>query len=266
LSGYQMIAPLIREISLPRGSSVSETIVHEVARLAIEGKIKPGERFPSEAELAKTWNVARSSIREAFSVFQMLGVTAAKPGRGTLLVNTAPLFALIDWSHFTRAEFISDIIEARLALEPIIAAMAARRADEAGIRRIEETIEAGRKAIGDEAASIHASLEFHTAVAAAAGNETLLLTTQLLRSLYHESARYSRREPGNYATLLADHEEILKAIRNRDPETAAAASEAHMRHGLRFVLGTEHLGGGKEAAGKKAAPASRRKEPKKKKS
>ena len=133
-----MNSPMIREILIPRVASVAETIVHQVAQLAIEGKIKPGEKFPSEAELAESWKVARSSIREAFAVFQTLGVTAAKPGRGTILISTAPLFALIDWSHFTRAELITDIIEARLALEPIIAAMAARRADAEDIRKHQE--------------------------------------------------------------------------------------------------------------------------------
>lgn len=246
-----MNSPAVKEILIPRGASVTETIVHEVARLALDGRIKPGEKFPSEAELAENWKVARSSIREAFRVFQMLGVTAAKPGRGTILINTAPLFALIDWSHFTRAELIHDIVEARLVLEPIIAAMAARRQDGEGIRGIEKTLEAGYAALGDEVASIQAALDFHTAIAEAAGNQTLLLTTRLLRSLYQESARLTRRQPENYSTLLADHEEILRAIRAGDAERAAAASEAHMRHGLNIVFGSAHDAGAGHATKKK---------------
>lgn len=249
-----MNSPTIREILIPRGTSVAETIVHEVARLAIEGKIKPGEKFPTEAELAETWKVARSSIREAFRVFQMLGVTAAKPGRGTILINTAPLFALIDWGHFTRAELINDIVEARLVLEPVIAAMAARRADRDGIRGIEKSLEDGHAALGDEAASIQAALDFHTAVAEAAGNETLLLTTRLLRSLYQESARLTRRHPENYSMLLADHEEILNAIRNGDAEAAARASEEHMRHGLKFVFDNGKIDAAESQRKQKAAP------------
>jgi GntR family transcriptional repressor for pyruvate dehydrogenase complex len=199
---------MITKISIPRGVSLAGSIVHEIARLVAVGKIKPGDRFPPESELAEQLQVGRSSIREAFRVFQMLGVTEAKPGRGTILINTAPLFALIDWSEFTSADLINDIVEARLALEPLIAAMAAKRADAAGLRGIEETIEAGRRAVGNEAASIQASLDFHTAVAVAAGNQTLLLTTRLLRSLYFESSSLSRRHPENYAAVLAAHEEI----------------------------------------------------------
>ena len=104
-----------------------------------------------------------------------------------------------------------------------------------------------RRAIGNEAASIQASLDFHTAVAVAAGNQTLLLTTRLLRSLYFESTRFSRRHLENYVTLLADHEDILTAIRNRDPKAAAAASENHMRHGLKIVLDSGEI----EDVGKK---------------
>lgn len=246
---------MLAKISITRNASLAKAIVHEIARLVAVGKIKPGDKFPSEAILAEQLGVGRSSIREAFRVFQILGVTEAKPGRGTILVNTAPLFALTEWSEFTSTDLINDIVEARLVLEPLIAAMAARRANAAGIRRIRDTIEAGRKAIGNEAASIQTSLDFHTAVADASGNQTLLLATLLLRSLYFESTRFSRRHPENYTTLLEDHEKIFAAIRDHDPDAAMAASEQHMRHGLKIVLdspeGTD-ADMKQEAAGRKA--------------
>ena len=88
-----MIEPTLNQINIPKGGSVARTIVQEVARLAIEGKIKLGRKLHPESELAEIWGVARSSVREAFRVFQVLGVTEAKPGRGTTLLNAAPLFA-----------------------------------------------------------------------------------------------------------------------------------------------------------------------------
>src|SRR5574337_1113718 len=125
----------LKKISIPRGASLPKTIVNEIARLVTTGKIKPGEKFPSEAMLAEQLKVGRSSIREAFRVFQILGVTDARPGRGTVLLNTAPLFALTDWSEFTSADLINDIVEARLVLEPLIASLAAKRADAAADRK-----------------------------------------------------------------------------------------------------------------------------------
>src|ERR1035437_1292918 len=104
---------MLSKISITRNASLAKTIVHEIARLVVTGKIKPGEKFSSEIVLAKQLGVGRSSIREAFRVFQILGVTEAKPGRGTILVNTAPLFALTDWSEFTSTDLINDIVEAR---------------------------------------------------------------------------------------------------------------------------------------------------------
>ncbi len=254
------IRAMLGKIAITRNASLAKSIVHEIARLVAVGKIMPGDKFPPEAVLAAEMGVGRSSLREAFRVFQILGVTEAKPGRGTVLVNTAPLFALTDWSEFTSTDLINDIVEARLVLEPLIAAMAARRADAAGIRRIEEAIAAGRRAIGNEAASIQTSLDFHTAVADASGNQTLLLATLLLRSLYFESTRYSRRNPESYATLLEDHEKIFVAIRERDPQAAIAASENHMRHGLKMVLdsgGAQSHDGAGAAAKKRPTPARR---------
>ncbi len=221
--------------SIAPGSSVVERIVQEFVRLVGEGAVKPGDRIPSETELAETWRVGRSSLREAFRMFQLLGVIEAKPGRGTVLSNTAPLFAIMDWSRFSDAGSISDIVEARLALEPAIARLAAMRATESDLRAIEETIERGRQAIGKPDASIQASLDFHAAVAHATGNQTLALTTRLLRSLYFESTRLSRRNADNYHSLLASHEEIYAAIRGRDPERAASITADHLRQGISFV-------------------------------
>ena len=254
---------MLPKISIPPTVSLAKSIVHEIVRLVAIGKIKPGDKFPPEAVLAVQMNVGRSSIREAFRVFQILGVTEAKPGRGTILVNTAPLFALTDWSEFTSTDLINDIVEARLVLEPLIAAMAAKRADAAGISRIKDAIEAGRKAIGNEAASIQTSLDFHTAVSEASGNQTLLLATRLLRSLYFESTRFSRRDPVSYSTLLEDHEKIFTAIRNHDPKAAMAASEKHMRHGLKMVLDSTEVvtrdSKRKAPVGRKASARSPRK-------
>lgn len=254
---------MLAKISITRNASLAKAIVHEITRLVATGKIKPGDKFPPEAVLAEQMEVGRSSIREAFRVFQILGVTEAKPGRGTVLVNTAPLFALTDWSEFTSADLINDIVEARLMLEPLIAAMAAKRADAAGIRRIADAIEAGRKAIGNEAASIQTSLDFHTAVADASGNQTLLLATRLLRSLYFESTRFSRRNPESYSTLLSDHEKIFAAIRDHDPAAAMAASEKHMRHGLKIVLDAPEVAA--DAGKGKAAPPRKERAPRRSK-
>jgi len=222
--------------SVSRPTSVAEGIVQEFVRLVGEGLIQPGDQIPPANELAEAWKVGRSSLREAFRVFQLLGVVESKPGRGTVLRNTAPLFALIDWSPFSAAEAISDIVEARLVLEPAIARLAAVRATEADLRMIEQAIDRGRRAIGDADASIQASLDFHAAVASATNNQTLALTTRLLRSLYFESTRLSRRDPESYQSLLKDHEEIYAAIRDGEPERAAELTERHLRHGIAFVL------------------------------
>lgn len=234
---------MLTDLTIERRTSLPEAIVREFARFVAEGGMKPGDRIPPEGELADAWKVGRSSVREAFRVFQLLGVVEAKPGRGTILANTAPLFALTDWSRFTDADAIWDIVEARLVLEPALAGLAAERATEEDLKRMAETIERSRRSIGDPEASTQASLDFHMAVAAATQNQTLLLATRLLRSLYFESTRLTRRDVENYASLLRDHEEIYEAIKERDPERAARATEQHLRQGVSFSLRALTKGG-----------------------
>jgi len=229
----------LRGSSIERPASLAAVIVDEFVRLVADGTIKIGDRLPSESELAEAWGVGRSSLREAFRMFQLLGVVESARGRGTVLVNAAPLFMLTEWSRFTGAGAVADIVEARLVLESAVVRLAAERATTDDIERVGETIARGRAAIGDSEASIQASLDFHTAVAAATGNQTLLLVTRLLRSLYHQSTYLSRRNPANYASLLQDHEQILEAIMSHDPEQAAQCTASHLRQGISFVLQDE---------------------------
>ncbi len=247
---------MLKDLTIERRTSLPEAIVHEFAKFVADGGMKPGDRIPPEGELADAWKVGRSSVREAFRVFQLLGVVEAKPGRGTILANTAPLFALIDWSRFTGAEAIWDIVEARLVLEPTLASLAAERATEQDLEEIAETIERSRRAIGDREASVQASLDFHTAVAAATQNQTLLLTTRLLRSLWLESTRFTRRDPDEYSSLLRDHEEIYAAIKKRDPERAARATEQHLRQGVTFSLEALGKSGGADASAETSEQAT----------
>jgi DNA-binding FadR family transcriptional regulator len=80
----------------------------------------------------------------------------------------------------------------------------------------------------------------------------LLLVTRLLRSVYQESARLTRRRPENYLQLLADHEAILQAIRDRDPGTAAVLSKEHMQHGLKIAFPGDRASARKVPRTKKA--------------
>lgn len=244
---------LDRTGNLGRKVTLVETIVQEFLRLVEEGAVRPGDRIPPESELAETWGVGRSSVREAFRVFQLLGVTESAPGRGTYLANTAPLMLITDWSRYSEVKSVSGIIEARFVLESGTVRLAAERATDEDLARLQEAVDRGRAALGNAEASIQASLDFHMAVAEAAHNETLLLVSRLLRAFYYESTRLSRRDPESYQVLLRDHEAILQAVRARDPERAADLMIDHFRHGTRFIVATSE---GTPAAGDEGVAGS----------
>ncbi len=227
---------LDRTGTLGRRANLPETIVQEFTRLVETGAVRLGDRLPPESELAETWGVGRSSVREAFRVFQLLGVIESTPGRGTYLSNTAPLLLITDWARFTEVRAVSEILEARIILESGTVRLAADRATPEDIAQMEAALARGWAAQGDAEASVQASLDFHMAVAAAAHNETLLLTSRLLRVFYYESSRLSRRDPESYVALLRDHERILQTIKARDPDGAAELMVAHLRHGTRFLF------------------------------
>ncbi len=237
LSGPHAPVMLERFGSLPRRTSIVESIVQQLLNLVQQGVLRPGDRLPTEHELAEVWGVGRSSVREALRVFQLLGAIESRPGKGAVLANLAPLFLITDWSQFTGVASVSDILEARAVLEPAIVRLAAVRADEEDIARLRETIERGWAARDDAEAGLQARLDFHIVLMEVADNATLLLISRLLRALYYESTRLTERDPDTAPLLLRDHEEILEAIKAHDPDRAAEAMARHLRHGTRLVLG-----------------------------
>src|SRR5918998_5830024 len=99
-----------------------EQIAERLAADIRSGLYAPGERLPSERELAKTLEVSRASVREALASLQLQGVVETRHGAGTFVVGPPPSNGA---QHDASP---SAVLEARLQLEPAVARLAAARA------------------------------------------------------------------------------------------------------------------------------------------
>ena len=190
---------------------------------------RAGERLPAEAELAKEFDVSRSTVREAVRSLQLSGLLRSRTGAGTFVAESAPMILM------TRelAEIMSDpnhlrdLVEARLLLEPQLAALAAEHADpaeKAALLQMVDRMEQEQDRFGLMTQG-HA---FHMALAAASHNV-------VLNGFYQSAARQLRSMRvlesltlEVYRRGVEDHRQIAMAVADRDPERAKEAMARHL--------------------------------------
>jgi GntR family transcriptional repressor for pyruvate dehydrogenase complex len=221
--------------TIPRTKPVPELILDEITRLITEGILKPGDRLPSENELAERFGVGRSSLREAMRALQLLGIIEVIQGKGTFLRQTYVLPLASDWTRISRMGLISQVMEARQIIEVAIAQLAAERATEEDIAAMRAAIRRAEQAHGDPMISGEASVEFHLALAEATHNEVLALMYKTVRDLYLETARQTQMTPGSVENRLQDHRRILECVEQRNPELASKLMAEHIEKGRQFL-------------------------------
>jgi len=220
---------------IPRTKPVPELILDEIHRLITESILKPGDRLPSESELAERFGVGRSSLREAMRALQLLGIVEVIQGKGTFLRQAYILPLATDWVRLSRMGLISQAMEARQIIEVVIAQLAAERATEEDIAAMRAAIRRAEEARGDSVSSGEASVDFHLALAEATHNEILALMYKTVRDLYLEIARQTQTTPESVENRLQDHRRILECVEQQNPELASQLMAEHIEKGRQFL-------------------------------
>jgi DNA-binding FadR family transcriptional regulator len=209
-----------------------QQVAEQVARLIAGGEFLPGNRLPPERDLARQFGVSRPTVREAMVALELAGLVEVRTGAG-IYVNAKPAEArmLPLWLGDSGPGPI-ELIEARRAIEPIIAAAAARRASVADLAAIEETLHDMAQA-ADSPSFRSADRRFHQRIAQASGNSVLVamvdsLWAQMFTPIFERLGRRTGLLPERRDLARDEHMAILRAVAGRDPEAARHAMDAHL--------------------------------------
>jgi GntR family transcriptional regulator, transcriptional repressor for pyruvate dehydrogenase complex len=215
--------------ALPRRDSASAEITRHLLSYLLSGDVTPGQKIPSERQLADALEVGRSAVREAIKSLSLLGLLDVRQGDGTYLAGSASglLPRVIEWGLLLGERAVTDLMEARTEIEISVAALAAERADADAVDRIAQHLSVMRSA-SDLEVYVEADIAFHVEVARASGNEVLANLIVSLQSLLQIWARRVLEYAGETETSLQMHEPILDAIRGKDAPAAREAMAAHM--------------------------------------
>ncbi len=209
---------------------IPEEIVSQVLQLVRDGALKPGDRLPPERELAQQLNVSRASVREAMRLMDMQGLVIIRPGSGTFITEDTVEVIVQAFSSLLSGptSAASDIFEMRLILEPQVVSLAAERASDADIRRLEEILEQQELDITDGGTGVEFDSEFHFAIAQATKNSALIAVTQAMSDLLSQSRDSTLQSPERSNQSLQSHRRILETIKNRQSRAAEEAMHQHI--------------------------------------
>jgi GntR family transcriptional regulator, transcriptional repressor for pyruvate dehydrogenase complex len=202
-------------------------------------KLRPGDRLPGHRELASRHGVSLSSAREAISMLVGDGLIETRAGHGTFVAESSNLLRGAKPPR-TRKE-IEELIEAREVLGLSIVGMAAERASPSQIALLRTHVKRLQGAASNIDAYPAAELEFHLALAKAAGNRFLLQAMNDFRALLEKdialSAAAGIQRFGSLQYSVAAHRELIDAIEDGDADTARRVLFEIMSRHHEFVMG-----------------------------
>jgi DNA-binding FadR family transcriptional regulator len=214
--------------ALQRYEQVAERLADDIRT----GLLAPGERLPSERDLARTLEVSRASVREALASLQLLGVVETRHGAGTFVVGPPPP------DRAPHDASPSAVLEARAQLEPAVARLAAARAQRDPAA---ENLLAAMEAEPVDLATWNASDRlFHRQLAAMTTNPVLLAFADHVASLMDQPLWQRLRDdsiatPGHTSIHLAEHRMIYEAIADGDPSAAELYAAQHVKRVRRYM-------------------------------
>jgi DNA-binding FadR family transcriptional regulator len=217
-----------------KSRSLAHGVVSYVADLIKDGRIAPGEKVPSEAEIIRALGVSRSVVREAISHMQAAGMVETRQGVGTFVLGRAPQhMGLATPGEMTKEDVLS-ILELRISLETEAAGLAASRRSEPQLARIRAALDTFLTRCGSGGETATADTHYHLSIAQAANNPYLHdvlshINQELLPRARQTSAHIPRDAPEIYLERVRrEHEDIYSAIARQDPESARAAMRTHL--------------------------------------
>ncbi|UGB33290.1 FadR family transcriptional regulator [Metabacillus sp. B2-18] len=201
------------------------------------GELKPGDKLNSVQQLAESFNVGRSAVREALSALRAMGLVEMKQGEGTYIREFDPMMLTLPLSTavLMNETDIVHLLEVRKILEVGAAGSAAINRKEEDLKIMSELIEVMREGLSDEELGEKADLKFHLAIADATHNPILKGLMSNVSGMMVESMRETRRlwlfsKQATTERLYQDHSRIYQAIKDQDAIQAQKLIIEHLEN------------------------------------
>lgn len=226
------------EGGLIRQKTIVQQVMERIKEFVASGTIKPGDRLPTELELAKSFGVSRSSIREAIKIFSYLGVFETQTRRGTILCSHSSISnEALTWTFLLGAKDFDDLIDLRKAIEQE-AWMLLCETREENPEKVQDTIDKLKLAVKAMKQAVHekaldkledADFGFHEAVIEASQNEQYIILFQTLKSFTLEEIRKSNIYRNMSTSIYTEHQQMVNALEAGDAAKLLTLFRNHIK-------------------------------------
>ncbi|GBG06495.1 hypothetical protein PAT3040_01022 [Paenibacillus agaridevorans] len=207
-----------------------EEILEQLQERIRSGEWKPGERLPTMQELATQYKLSLTAVREALRLLESRRIVSIEHGRGIFACNDPGLLEdPVAPIRGMETRSLLELLEARLAIEPELAAYCAKRSSGAQVRSIRELADMMEDQIRRGVDHFATDVQFHQEIAEGADNPLLAQMLSVVADLSAQGRRETDKLPHMRDKAVSYHRLIAIAIQERDAEQARALMKAHIQ-------------------------------------
>lgn len=223
-------------VNIQKAQSYTDSLVRIISDYLTDGimcgEIRPGDKLPSDRDLAEKFQVGRSTIREALRVISLIGLIEIRPGQGSFVALEPSDFFItpLSWTLLLGKKSIQDVIVMRNILELGSARLAALNSKESDLKEFSclmSRMEKAHKSY-DFKAFLSLDLEFHLMVAKCSQNPIISELLHTSRKLLILLSKSGMETIAHIDSIYLEHIKIYSAILNQDAALAALAMEEHL--------------------------------------
>lgn len=217
------------------GKSKRDYVIEQIQSAILKGVYRPGDKLPPEGELARQLGVSRTTIREALSALELLGIVEILHGEGTYVRKAVsipkedPEFL----ANLAEGGTFLEALEVRKALDELTARLAVERATDEELAQLRELVRQMEDAVArrEYERYLDANMKFHLLLAETARNAILVRLThymvRVMELLQEERLDYYVQDHRRAQETLAAHQRLFSALERRDLTATLEAMRAH---------------------------------------
>ena len=229
-------APLYLE-----SARLSDRLALRIAEQIDGGPLKPGDRLPTEQQLAAAYGVSRTVVREAVHQLKSQGLVRSRQGSGVFVTAPPAHRALaFDPKVLESIEAVLQMVELRRVIEGEMAALAAKRATRVQVADLKRALRAIDTATDSGELGVEQDLAFHRAIGEATGNPQFVRLLAILEAYLRDAMTVTK----GYESMRADfmeqvrleHRAIVEAVATGDAKAARRAATQHHLNGEKRLV------------------------------
>lgn len=224
-------------VDMPAGNQF-RTVLYDAAMAVISGQLAPGDRL-TLSDVEERFGVSRTLARDVVKSLETVGLVVAKRRTGIEVLPPSEWKVLdpqvISWrlESEARAAQMASLTEVREAIEPMAAALAARRRTETQahelVRLARELVELGSAGMGISSRYLDADVAFHSLLLEASGNEMMAAMSGMVSEVLKGRVSHGLMPAHPHSEALEDHVRIAEAILHSDAHEAEEMSRRQLK-------------------------------------